>query len=127
MKNLLTLVIIAVALVGNVAFAGNGDPEKAPMSESMKLNELPAKMEMYPNPNRGDYLIVHLTNLNPQKYTDIKLEIKDASNEVVFIHNMRIRNERELKERLTFDLKRGMYAVHVTLGEKVLRERLIVR
>ncbi len=127
MKNLLTLVIIAVALVGNVAFAGNGDPEKAPKSESMKLNELPAKMEMYPNPNRGDYLIVHLTNLNPEKYSRIIIEIKDAGNEAVFTQEVLIRNERELKERLTFDLKRGMYAVHVTLGDKVLRERLIVR
>lgn len=127
MKLFYSLLSLAVfAFSANVALA-NGPVEAADAVTEIVVTGTP-KLEMYPNPNRGDRVTVQVSNIDPSTVRQLNVTILNNLGQRVLSQDFRLRNERVFKEQLSLmDFKPGIYVVQVTLGDKVISDRLVVR
>lgn len=86
------------------------------------------KLEMYPNPNRGDRVTVQVSNIDPSTVRQLNVTILNNLGQRVLMQDFRLQNERVFKQQLSLlDIKPGIYVVQVTIGDKVISDRLVVR
>ncbi len=122
--SLLTLAIFAFS--ANVATANQPVDGVDASIESVRTGT--PKLEMYPNPNRGDRVTIQVTNIDPSAVRQLNITILNNLGQRVLAQDFRIRDQRIFKEQISLmDFKPGIYVVQLTIGDKVISDRLVVR
>jgi len=86
-----------------------------------------SNLSMYPNPNQGDQLFISLNNVSPNVST-ISVDIydltgKSMSKRTIAVLDGFVNEAMDLNNALGS----GMYMVHITAGEKIWTERLVIQ
>ncbi len=82
--------------------------------------------KLWPNPNRGDQLMIALDELDAQP-TSANIDIFDAFGKLVMTRTLAV-NEGAVNTTITLDgaLAAGLYVVNVSVGDQHLSERLVI-
>ena len=90
------------------------------------VNSLEPELHLYPNPNNGDQLRIHLNGTDPD-ITTVALDITDLFGKRVMTSTLAVQDG-ELNTVLSLrnDLADGLYIVTLTAGERVFNERLVI-
>ncbi|MBL0044282.1 MAG: T9SS type A sorting domain-containing protein [Flavobacteriales bacterium] len=90
------------------------------------VNSLEPELHLYPNPNNGDQLRIHLNGTDPD-ITTVALDITDLFGKRVMTSTLAVQDG-ELNTVLSLrnDLADGLYIVTITAGERVFNERLVI-
>lgn len=82
---------------------------------------------MYPNPNRGDQLMVSITELGADMNA-IALDIYDMTGTHVSARTISVQDGFvNTAVELNGDLAGGFYVVNITAGDKTFSERLVIQ
>ena len=92
----------------------------------MTLNELNSKLMLYPNPNLGDQLYLHLEGIATDVMS-VSVHIFDMTGDRVMARELQVLgdNSNTVME-LNGDLAAGLYKVTVSAGTKTLNQRLVI-
>ncbi len=98
----------------------------APGTESMSMEEGPATLAIWPNPNSGDQFWLHLDAIEEGVHV-VDLDIMDLTGKSINARVIPV-TDRSLYTviDLNGDLATGMYMVNITAGAKRWTERLVI-
>ena len=94
---------------------------------SMKTTTTGAELNMWPNPNRGDQLFISLDEM-PAGISTVTVDIFDLYGKRVSARAIPV-NEGHFQTvlELNGELSAGLYMVNITVGDRVITERLVVQ
>ncbi|MCB0815873.1 MAG: T9SS type A sorting domain-containing protein, partial [Flavobacteriales bacterium] len=86
-----------------------------------------ARIDLYPNPNRGDQLFINLTNVGSEVNT-ASVDIYDLTGKRVSARTIAVQDGiLNTTLHLNGDLAGGVYLVNITAGTKTRTERLVIQ
>ncbi|MBK7944424.1 MAG: T9SS type A sorting domain-containing protein [Flavobacteriales bacterium] len=97
-------------------------------NQNMVAEESANGLKMYPNPNRGDQLLISLDGIE-QGVSTVSIDIYDAFGKRAIARTIPVNDEGYINSMLDLNgsLAAGLYTVSITAGERQFNERLVIQ
>jgi Secretion system C-terminal sorting domain len=111
---------------GDVCYFTTSCPSMMAAPKSTEQTTVASRANLYPNPNRGDLLYLGLEHMS-EGVSTWSIDIYDSLGKRVMARTVAATTGAATAIELQHELTAGMYVVHITAGETLFTERLVIQ